>query len=162
MRKIGMFFLMQTIFIVSFSVDVGREICTTMGTTTNCEIEGLSMEVTLEVPKSLYIVKENKEVDFDFGEVIKGESAEANNSFVIKGDIADFSEIKLYQNSVEAREIMLSNNNTKLSVIPEWKIGAPSGDEMEVDMKLKLNGDLTKDLASGEYSGVFTIRAILK
>ncbi|MGL6119895.1 MAG: hypothetical protein ACRC0V_05255 [Fusobacteriaceae bacterium] len=162
MRKIGMFFLMQIIFIVSFSVDVGREICTTTGTTTNCEIEGLSMIVTLEVPKSLYIIKENKEVDFDFGEVIKGDSAEANNSFVIKGDIADFSEIKLYQNSVEVTEVMLSNNDTKLSVDPGWTIGAPSGDEIKVDMKLELNGDLTKNLASGEYSGVFTIRAILK
>lgn len=161
MRKTVLILLIQIISVISFAFSEGREICNTVGTTTNCEIEGIIIPVTLEVPKSIYIVKENKTIDFDFGEVIKGENKEVVNSFKIKGDVDSKIILRIYQSGEKTEKIVLSNSENTINLIPEIEMKSAIENEMFVDMRLKLNGVDTVNLSAGEYTGVFTVRAIL-
>lgn len=144
----------------------GNEICINNG---ECYIEGMEIDVKLRVPKTLTVIKSSQsgEADFDFGDVFKGSDATAETKFKIKGDIESLKEIKTYQNNIPVDKIVLNNGNSVVEInIDSITRGthiqnSDKRDELDINMRLKVSGEGTKDLASGEYRGTFTIRAIL-
>lgn len=151
--------LIINIFLYTFTLSYGDyEYCQQ----NNCNLNENDIYVQLEVPETLSLRTKGDDNIIDFGKIIKGSDQEITKNFYVDGIKNGKINIETYYNGVESKYLEVSNQNNKFKVYIE-KIQEINKieNEREYSIRLKILGSETKDLPSGKYDGIFTLRATL-